>query len=150
MNLKQYIQFKHTWTPEYSGPIWSTLRARHVRPPQTRAELRFSSGDKFCGPTNSAFSLRFPNPQFPVLCCHSAGGNDSKGSQAVPLNTWRALAFKSLSQPGESATKAWLVGAKIQMIMSLFPLKSTFLQLLARQKSLQRCWQPASGTRVQG
>lgn len=40
----------------------------------------------------------------------------------------RALASKSWSQPGESATKAWLVGAKIQMIMNLPPLNSTFLQ----------------------
>lgn len=133
MDLKQHFQLKHTWTPKYWGPIWSTLRAGHVRQPQAMADLRFSSGDKFWGPTSSAFSFKFPKPPFPVLCCHSAAGKNSEGSQAVPLKTLRALAYKSWSQPGESATKAWLVGAKIQMIMNLPPLNSTFLQL-RRQK----------------
>lgn len=133
MDLKQHVRFKHTQTPKYLGPIWSTLRARHVRAPQTMADLRFSSGEKFWGPVSSAFSFKCPKPQLPVLCCHSAGGKDSEGSQAVPLNALRALACKSWFQPGESATKVWLVGAKIHMIINLPPLNSTFLQLLARQ-----------------
>lgn len=38
----------------------------HVRSPQTMANLRFISGDKFWGQTSSAFSYKTPKPS--VLC----------------------------------------------------------------------------------
>lgn len=110
---KHHVSGLEATCPVQAHPNTKVLRSllfyTHVRSPQTMANLRLISGDKFWGQTSSAFSYKSPKPQFPVLCCHS--GN-SEGSWDVSLNTLRALAFKTRSQPGESSNKVWLVETK--------------------------------------
>lgn len=117
--------------------LGSLLFYSHVRSPQTVANLTLISGDKFWGQTSPASSYKPPKPQCPVLCCHSG---TSEGSQDLSLNTLRALASKTWSQPGESSHKAWLVETKLLWICCI----EQHLPLAAGQeKSFQRCWQPA-------
>lgn len=115
----------------------SLLFYTHVRSPQTMANLKFISGDKFWGQTSSAFSYKSPKSQCPVLCCHS--GN-SESSQDVSLNPLRALASKTWSQPGESSHKAWLVETKVLWICCI---EQHLPSAAGQEKSFQRCWQPA-------
>lgn len=115
----------------------SLLSYTHVRSPQTMANLRFISGDKFWGQTISVFSYKSPKWQLLVLCCYS--GN-SEGSQDVSLSTLRALAPKTWSRPGDSSNKAWLVETKLLWIC---PTEQHLPSAAGQERSFQRCWQPA-------